>query len=121
MKHWSVARRPCENFVIFDSEVDFEVPIIFGRPFLSTGCAVVDMEKGSMKHESDLKSVSVVNYKVEKESKVSIEERLGVNALAAVMINFDSDGIDDYDDLVATRDRFQFHFKPKWLELDMKN
>ena len=37
------------NFVILDCEVDFEVPIIIGWPFLSTGRALVDMEKGQMK------------------------------------------------------------------------
>ena len=37
------------DFVILDCEVDFEVPIILGRPFLSTGRALVDMEKGQMK------------------------------------------------------------------------
>ena len=34
------------DFVILDWEVDFEVPIILGRPFLSTGRALVDIEKG---------------------------------------------------------------------------
>ena len=33
-------------FVILDCEVDFEVPIILERSFLSTGRALVDMEKG---------------------------------------------------------------------------
>ncbi|KAK4726729.1 hypothetical protein R3W88_031646 [Solanum pinnatisectum] len=37
------------NFVILDCEVDFEVPIILGRPFLATGHALVDMEKEQMK------------------------------------------------------------------------
>ena len=36
------------DFVILDCEVDFEVPIILGRPFLSTGRALVDMEKGQI-------------------------------------------------------------------------
>ena len=36
-------------FVIMYCEVDFEVPIILGRPFLSTRRALVDMEKGQMK------------------------------------------------------------------------
>ena len=36
------------DFVIFDCEVDFEVPIIFGRPFLASGRAIVYMEKGQM-------------------------------------------------------------------------
>ena len=34
------------DFVIFDCEVDFVVPIILGRPFLATGRTLVDMEKG---------------------------------------------------------------------------
>ncbi|XP_015161612.1 uncharacterized protein [Solanum tuberosum] len=87
------------------SWVDFEVPIIFGRPFLTTGCGLVYMERGqmkfwlnnkevtfnncrSMKHESDLKLVSVVNHTVEQESEVAIEERLGVEALAAVLPSY---------------------------------
>ncbi|XP_049378056.1 uncharacterized protein LOC125842788 [Solanum stenotomum] len=37
------------DFVILDCEVDFEVPIILGRPFLATGHALVDMERGQMK------------------------------------------------------------------------
>ena len=37
------------DFVILDCEVDFEVPIILGRPFLATCIALVDMEKGQMR------------------------------------------------------------------------
>ncbi|XP_070049000.1 uncharacterized protein [Nicotiana tomentosiformis] len=32
------------NFVILDCEVDYEVPIILGRPFLATGKAFCDVE-----------------------------------------------------------------------------
>ena len=38
-----------EDFVILDCEVDFEVPIILGRPFLATGRALVDKVKGQIK------------------------------------------------------------------------
>ena len=37
------------DFVILGCEVDFQVPIILWRPFLATGRALVDMEKGQMK------------------------------------------------------------------------
>ena len=37
------------NFVNLECEVDYEVPIILGRPFLSTGHALVDMGKVHMK------------------------------------------------------------------------
>ncbi|XP_070056690.1 uncharacterized protein [Nicotiana tomentosiformis] len=34
------------DFVILDCEVDYEVPIILGRPFLATGKALCDVEAG---------------------------------------------------------------------------
>ena len=34
------------DFVILDCEVDFEVPIILGKPFLAKSRALVDMKKG---------------------------------------------------------------------------
>ena len=36
------------DFVIIECEVDFEVPIILGSPYLATGCVLVYMEKGQM-------------------------------------------------------------------------
>ena len=68
------------DFVIFDCEVDFEVCIINGRPFLATGRALVDMEKWqmkfrlnneeatfnigrSMRQSGELQSVSAISYK----------------------------------------------------------
>ncbi|KAK4731214.1 hypothetical protein R3W88_024202 [Solanum pinnatisectum] len=126
------------DFVILDCEVDFEVPIILGRPFLAIGRSLVDIEKGlmklrlnneevtfnicrSIKQESALKAVSVVNLIMQQDSEVSIEEKLGVDALAVVMMNFDSNKNEDYDELVAALDRFEFCSKPKRLEFDMKN
>lgn len=35
-----------KDFIILDCDVNFEVPIILGRPFLATGRVLVDMEKG---------------------------------------------------------------------------
>ncbi|XP_022149795.1 uncharacterized protein LOC111018140 [Momordica charantia] len=36
------------DFIILDYDVDKEVPIIMGRPFLSTGRALVDVQKGEL-------------------------------------------------------------------------
>ena len=75
-----------EDFVILDFEVDFEVPIMIGRPFLATGRALVNMEKGhmkfwpnnekvtfnicrSMRQSGELQSVSDISYKVGKSSE----------------------------------------------------
>ena len=69
------------DFVILDCEVDFEVLIINGRPFLATGRALVDMENGQMKfwlnneevtfnicrsmsHSGELQSTSAISYKM---------------------------------------------------------
>ncbi|XP_009784645.1 uncharacterized protein [Nicotiana sylvestris] len=37
------------DFVIFDYQVDEEIPIILGRPFLATGRALIDCEAGELK------------------------------------------------------------------------
>ncbi|XP_060177999.1 uncharacterized protein LOC132607932 [Lycium barbarum] len=37
------------DFVILDCEVDFEVPIILGRPFFATRRALVDVERDDLK------------------------------------------------------------------------
>ena len=54
-------------------------------------------------------------------SETQIEERLGVDALTAVIMNFDRDCIDEYQSLVVALDRGDVWFKPKKYELDMKN
>ncbi|XP_070035400.1 uncharacterized protein [Nicotiana tomentosiformis] len=39
---------PPEDFIILDCEVDYEMPIIIGRPFLVTGKALCDVEAGEL-------------------------------------------------------------------------
>ena len=46
-----------------------------------------------MKHNGELQTVSAISYRVESVSEVQIEEVIGVEALAVVIVNFDSDGI----------------------------
>ena len=41
--------------------------------------------------------------------------------MAAVIMNFDSDGIEEYGSLVVALDRGNVHFKPKKIELDMQH
>ncbi|XP_069143358.1 uncharacterized protein [Solanum lycopersicum] len=101
------------DFVILDCEVDFEVHIILGRPFLATGRVLIKIEKGqmklrlnneeatfkicrSMRQSGELKTIFAISYRVESTYKVQIKERLGVEALAAVLMNFESDGIEEF-------------------------
>ena len=37
------------NFIVLDMEEDKEIPIILGRPFLATGRALIDVQKGELK------------------------------------------------------------------------
>ena len=36
-------------FIILDMEEDKEIPIILGRPFLATGRAMIDVQRGELK------------------------------------------------------------------------
>ena len=38
-----------EDFIILDMEEDKEIPIILGRPFLATGRAMIDVQRGELK------------------------------------------------------------------------
>ena len=82
------------DFIILDCEVDFKVPIIIGRPFLATGRALVDMEKGQMKFQlkneeatfnicwfmrqsGELQSISAISHKekMKKENEQKSEKK----------------------------------------------
>ncbi|XP_069146031.1 uncharacterized protein [Solanum lycopersicum] len=70
------------DFVILDFEVDFKVTIILGR---------------SMRQSGELQSVCAISFNIGETSQTQIEEHLGVEALAAVIMNFDSDCIEEYE------------------------
>ena len=36
------------DFVVFDIEEDKQVPLLLGRPFLTTGAALIDVKKGEL-------------------------------------------------------------------------
>ena len=56
------------DFVILDCEVNFEVPIILGRPFIATGGALVDIEKGQMKFRLNNEEVTFNNCRSVRQS-----------------------------------------------------
>ena len=67
----------------------------------------------SMRQSGELQSISTISYRDEDSSKEQIEQ---IEALAAVIMNFDSDGIKEYGSLVGSVDRGDFQFKSKKLE-----
>ena len=114
------------------------MPIILGRTFLASGRALIDMEKGkmkfllnneevtfnicrSMRQSGERQLISSISYKVCESSKTHVEEHLGVEALVAVIINFDNDCIEVYGSLVEALDIGDVVFKSKKYEMNMKN
>ena len=97
------------DFVILDSEVDFEVLIILWRPFLATGRALVDMEKRQMKFRlnneeatfnvcrtmrksGELQSVSAISHK-EKINKENEEKSEKQEFMVGDLVLVDSSGV----------------------------
>ena len=97
------------DFVILDCEVDFEVPIILGRPFLTIGRALIDMEKGqmkfwlnneevtfnicrSMRQSGELQSVSSIFHK-EKMKKENEQKSVKQEFRVGVLVLVDSSGV----------------------------
>ncbi|XP_060200245.1 uncharacterized protein LOC132628486 [Lycium barbarum] len=93
------------DFVILNCEVDFEVPIILGRPFLATRRSFVDMERGdlkfrmndeevtfnickSMKQLANMSVMSVIDTIDEAIESTVDHEHVG-EMLAAVLMNYD--------------------------------
>ncbi|XP_049397296.1 uncharacterized protein LOC125861441 [Solanum stenotomum] len=127
------------DLVILDCEVDFEVPIILGRPFLATERALVDIERGelkfrlntyevwfnscwSMKQPRDMNVISAIEMVTDEDMRVPIEERMVVETLTAVLMNFDVDFLSNYIETVNALQGMGAHsYAPKKLDLDLKN
>ncbi|XP_049356983.1 uncharacterized protein LOC125821608 [Solanum verrucosum] len=97
------------DYVILDCEIDGEVPIILGRPFSSSGRALVDVESGeskflvndedftfnvckSIKQPSDINVVSTLDVIDEAVTSVSEVFRVG-KPLTIVLPNYDEDEV----------------------------
>nr|KAK4716688.1 hypothetical protein R3W88_015026 [Solanum pinnatisectum] len=107
-----------DDFVILDCEIDAEIPIIFGGPFLATGRALVDVESGelnflvnedevtfnvckSKKHPSDIHVVSTID--VIDEVVASMSHLMCMSEpLEAVLANYDESKVQGYDKVVAS-------------------
>ncbi|XP_016561851.1 uncharacterized protein LOC107860921 [Capsicum annuum] len=102
------------DFVILDFKVDFEVPIILGRPFLIIESVLIYLWANdllfrfngevvwfdvcqSMKQHKEINVFSIVDVYYEDEREVPIEEKFVVETLPAILMNFDSEGIEKYE------------------------
>ena len=97
------------DFVILYCEVDFEVSIILGRPFLAITRALVDMEKGqmtfrlnneeatfnicrTMRQSGELQSVSAVFHK-EKTKEETEQKNTKQEFMVGDLVLVDSSGV----------------------------
>ncbi|XP_015078358.1 uncharacterized protein LOC107022190 [Solanum pennellii] len=97
-------------FPILDCEVDFEVPIILARPFLSARRTLLDMEKGQIKFRLNNKEASF---------NICMSIKLTVSAISYGVESIDA--IEKYGSLVAALEQNKCRSKWKILELDMKH
>ncbi|XP_070039324.1 uncharacterized protein [Nicotiana tomentosiformis] len=128
------------DFVILDCEVDYEVPIILGRPFLATGKALVDMEAGeitfrvgdekvvfhvckSMRQTNSNKVCSFVDLVTEvivddASATMNVEDNL-----EAVLLNLDDEEEKEgYVECVnALQGMGSYTYEPRKLSLDVEN
>ncbi|XP_049348193.1 uncharacterized protein LOC125812760 [Solanum verrucosum] len=126
------------DFVILDCEIDVEVFIILGRPFLATRRALVDLESGelkfqvnedrvtfnvckSMKQPSDIHVVSTID--VIDEAVASVSELMCMGKpLEGVFSNYDETEVQWYDEVVAALSGLsEYSRNPLKLDIDLKN
>ncbi|XP_019241564.1 PREDICTED: uncharacterized protein LOC109221543 [Nicotiana attenuata] len=129
------------DFVILNCEVDKEIPIILGRPFLATGRALMDSERNEIKfrvndeevtfqaskgmklpHEYESISVIDVVDEVEDAVEMKMEEQCLGEALAAILVNFDGEDMEGYMESVnALEGLGSYTYAPAKLSLDLEN
>ncbi|XP_070049891.1 uncharacterized protein [Nicotiana tomentosiformis] len=82
------------DFVILDCEVDYDVSIILGRPFLATGKALVDVEAGEITFRVGDENVVFHVYKSMSDQSNCDDASAVMNVedtLEAVLLNHDDD------------------------------
>lgn len=67
----------------------------------------------SIMKSGEIQMVSLISYKVLSVFEIQFEERLSIKALAGVIMNFDSDCMEEYNSLVASLERNKDWSKPK--------
>ena len=64
------------DFVVLEMEEDLEIPILFGRPFLMTAGAIIDMKKGKITLEVDYESMEFDVLNIMKSTPIEVASRV---------------------------------------------
>ncbi|XP_070019783.1 uncharacterized protein [Nicotiana sylvestris] len=90
------------DFVILDCEVDYEVPIILGRPFLTTGKALVDVESRELTFRVGDEKV-VFHVCKSMRNPIAMSDMMNVDdTLEAVLLNFDDEEMEAFVEYVES-------------------
>ncbi|XP_070057424.1 uncharacterized protein [Nicotiana tomentosiformis] len=127
------------DFVILDCKVDYEVPIILGRPFIDTGKALIDMEAGKLTFRvGDEKVVFHVCKSMRQPNinkvccfmdlviDVIIDDTSATidvgDMLETVLLNFDDEEMDGFMEYVnSLQGMGSYNYVPWKLSLDLEN
>ncbi|XP_049399939.1 uncharacterized protein LOC125864032 [Solanum stenotomum] len=118
----SINLMPYAIYKQLDREINAEIPIILGRPFLATERALMDVESGKLKFwPSDLYMVSTED--VIDEAVESVSHLMRKNEpLESVLAIYDKSKVQGYDELVAALSRLGVYSRnPIKLDIDLKN
>lgn len=75
-----------------------------------------------MKKHKEINVLSIVDIYYEDEKEVPIEEKFIVETLDPVLMNFDSEGIEEYEETVRSLIEMGSNsYPPKKLDLDLEN
>ena len=64
------------DFVVLEMEEDLEIPILFGRPFLRTARAIIDMRKGKITLEVDNECMEFDVRNIIKSTPIEVANRI---------------------------------------------
>ena len=64
------------DFMVLEMEEDLEIPILFGRPFLMTAGAIINMKKGKITLEVDNEHMKFDVHKIMKLTPVKVGSRI---------------------------------------------
>ncbi|XP_049381268.1 uncharacterized protein LOC125845782 [Solanum stenotomum] len=126
------------DFVILDCEIDEEIPIILGKPFLATGRALVDVESGKLKfHVNDdevtfniCKSMKQPNNILMVSTEDVIDEAMSSvshlmcknEPLESVRANYDESEVQGSEEAVVSLSGLGAYSRnPIKLDIDLKN
>ncbi|KAL0416226.1 UNVERIFIED_CONTAM: hypothetical protein Slati_3454500 [Sesamum latifolium] len=97
------------DFVVLDMEEDANTPLILGRPFLATGKALIDVQKGQLTLRINDEEVVFNVFKAIKHPKIVDHEAFSIDCVEMLQkdcVNLSKD-LDPITDCIVNSDKFE--------------